>query len=102
MKWQSDQNDYQYFEKQDDGTWTYYYNRRIMGNYPQVSIDRSSNNYPVVVLFDKLESFFVKLTESMVYWGFNRTYIQNTFVTGYWTKKDGTFLLLLNLKRFSF
>ena len=98
-RWQSDQLDGWYYEKQENSnTWIEYKNNTVWTNFTLIFSDTDYDGLPVVVL-RKHESYInsiIKLTEGIAYW--DKTQLteqfkinQNEFKYGHWVKKTSSY-----------
>lgn len=70
--------------------WIKYKHNKPILNYTEISFDIDLNGYPLVILKEFSKSFFLKLTESMIYAGFEPTKIISVNHAGVWKKKKIT------------
>lgn len=72
-----------------DEKWIDLFLNKSRYSYQEVSVESDTNGYPIVILFEKNEKYFLKLTDDMAYYGDVKTNVTNQFYAGYWVKKQG-------------
>lgn len=99
-RWESDQWDGWYLEKRKNSPkWVQTYKGKIMATYRQISIDSDENNFPVVILQDITNNFYIKLTQGIFFSGSNfKSFDQ--YLTGFWSSKKGKTYFLIMKKHY--
>lgn len=90
LKWQSDLDQFWYFEKQKKSNiWFQYGKGKIRAKFTQVS-DADASGEVLVILRKMDGSFSIKLSENMVcYWSAWRKCSNNQMTSGFWKKNHG-------------